>query len=795
MLEDSQAKVLITQKELESLLPVNNLQTISIDKDWPIISSETVSKLSLESTPYNLAYVIYTSGSTGKPKGVKVPQGAVVNFLLSMAKKPGFTEEDVMLGVTTLSFDIHVLELFLPLVIGGKVCVVSREVASDGYQLLETIEKTAATVMQATPSTWRLLLTAGWEGSKNFKVLCGGEAFPEDLARELVKRGGSVWNMYGPTETTVWSTVYQLKDSEEKILIGRPIANTSVYILDSHLQLVPVGVPGELHIGGDGVTLGYMNRPELTSERFIPDPFAKKSDTRLYKTGDLAKWRPDGNLEYLNRLDNQVKVRGFRIELGEIETALTKHEALRQSAVVVKEVQPGDSRLVAYYVVRPGQNITSTDLRLHLREGLPEYMIPQHFVEVEKLLLTPAGKIDRKGLAASFKLGGFEEEEFISPQTEAEELLALIWKESLGVERVSAHDNFFEIGGHSLLGMQVIERIRKKTGVRLRLQTLVLNTLHQIAAEYPFVLPEGDSFKDSAADILPKPKGKMTKSQNVYLKKKSRLSDSPVISRDRRLQPHFFGNPESPLFGIYHPPATKHMSEKGVLLCYPIGHEYMRIHFTFRRLARMLSDAGCHVFRFDYFGIGDSAGDGHEGDVGRWKDDIHMAFEQLKDISGAEKISIVGVRFGATLAALSAVDCSGISELVLWDPIINGKKYIEELRAINDNQKKVFKTTRNREHYEELIGYPFPKSLRSGIEKINLMLSSKFQVERIVFITSEDKREYVELYDLLRANEASYEQYQVSDTHEWSKPENYNKTVLVNETLYTIRTAIIEEQR
>jgi amino acid adenylation domain-containing protein len=490
MIEDAQMGVLVTQERFKGELPENAARIVYLDAEWEQISKESHSNPVSNAKPDNLAYVIYTSGSTGKPKGVQVRLGGVVNFLLSVAEKPGFTENDVLLAVTTLSFDIHVLELYLPLVVGGKVCVVRREVASDGIGLLDALKNSEATVMQATPTTWRLLLAAGWEGSNRLKVLCGGEAFPPDLARELVKRAGSVWNMYGPTETTVWSTVYPLVDSEGQIFIGRPIANTTVHILDKHLQPVPVGVPGELHIGGDGITRGYWNRPELTADRFIPDPFRKDAGARLYKTGDLARYRSDGNLEYLNRIDNQVKVRGFRIELGEIETALGKHEALKQSAVIVKEVRPGDTRLVAYVVANPGQTITSTELRRHLREQLPEYMIPQHFVELDKLPLTPAGKIDRKGLTASFKLGAAGEEEYVSPRTDTEKMLAGIWKEIMGVERVSAHDNFFEIGGHSLLAMLVIAKIRSTTGVQLSPRSLLLDTLRQIAAAHPFPASE-----------------------------------------------------------------------------------------------------------------------------------------------------------------------------------------------------------------------------------------------------------------------------------------------------------------
>ena len=485
MMEDAQVQVLVTQQSLKAELPENTARVVCLDTDWGGISQESEENPVSETKSDNVAYVIYTSGSTGKPKGIQVPHEAVVNFLTSMSREPGLTENDVLLAVTTLSFDIHVLEVYLPLILGAKAIVVSREVASDGAQLLEALTNSDVTVMQGTPSTWRLLLAAGWKGSEKLKVLCGGEAFPRDLASELVQRAGSVWNMYGPTETTVWSTCYQLTDADGQILIGRPIANTTVYILDSHMQPVPVGVPGELYIGGAGVTRGYLNRPDLTEKQFEPDPFSDNGNARLYKTGDLARYHPDGNLEYLNRIDNQVKVRGFRIELGEIEAVLTEPEAVKQGVVVVREFRPGDTRLVAYIVGESGKSVTATELRKHLRTKLPEYMIPQHFVELDALPLTPAGKIDRKGLAAAFKIGPAIEDEYIAPRNETEQLLASIWQEVLGLDRVSVHDNFFEIGGHSILSMQVIARIKKETGLQLSPRIILLNTLGQIAEEYP----------------------------------------------------------------------------------------------------------------------------------------------------------------------------------------------------------------------------------------------------------------------------------------------------------------------
>ena len=263
-----------------------------------------------------------------------------MNFLTSMSRKPELTAQDVLVAVTTISFDIHVLELYLPLIVGATTVVVSREVASDGGQLLEVLNTSDATVMQATPATWRILISAGWQGSEQLKVLCGGEVFPHDLARALLKRSPNVWNMFGPTETTVWSTCYRLTDPDGPILIGRPIDNTQIYILDKFMQPVPVGVPGELCIGGDGVTFGYLNRPDLTAKQFVSDVFREDPDALIYKTGDLCIHHPDGNIEYLNRIDNQVQIRGFRIELGEIEAVLGQHDAIKQESLLSGRSSP-----------------------------------------------------------------------------------------------------------------------------------------------------------------------------------------------------------------------------------------------------------------------------------------------------------------------------------------------------------------------------------------------------------------------------------------------------------------------
>jgi amino acid adenylation domain-containing protein len=421
-----------------------------------------------------LAYVLFTSGSTGRPKGVQVVRRGLANFLASMRARPGLGEGDVLMAVTTLSFDISGLEILLPLTAGGRVVVATRDLAGDGPRLAAALAAHGATAMQATPATWRLLLESGWVPPAGFKVLCGGEALPGDLAARLGAGGAAVWNLYGPTETTIWSAVERVDaDAAGHAVapLGRPIANTQIHLVGARGEPVPAGVPGELLIGGAGVARGYEGRPDLTAERFVPDPWGAPG-SRLYRTGDLARRLPDGRLEFLGRLDHQVKVRGFRIELGEIEAALADHPAVRHAVVVDREAGPGDRRLVAYAEVEEGQAPTLTEVRLFLRDRLPEYMLPAAFVPLDRLPLNPSGKVDRRALPEAGGERPALDAAFVAPREGLETALAAVWGEILGVERVGVHDNFFELGGHSLLLMRLHGRIASELGADLPLLEL-----------------------------------------------------------------------------------------------------------------------------------------------------------------------------------------------------------------------------------------------------------------------------------------------------------------------------------
>jgi amino acid adenylation domain-containing protein len=464
MLTDGKIGTLITESASVDRLALGpDVRIICLDRDVALVAGESGADAAHGPAPADLAYVIYTSGSTGRPKGVQIPHRALANLLAGFRAivEPG--PRDVLVAVTTLSFDIAGLELFLPLVTGGRVVIASREVAADPAKLMRLFTDAGATIVQATPATWRMLIEAGWQSAPGLRVLCGGEALPVDLAARLLATGALVWNVYGPTETTIWSTAHRVEEARGPIPIGRPIANTRVYVLDRHREPAPIGVPGELYIGGAGVARGYLARPELTDERFLPDRFVADPDARLYRTGDVVRYRADGAIEFLGRVDHQVKVRGFRIELGEIEAVLARHPAVAQAVVVAREDRPGDRYLAAY--LRPAGAVPAiAELRAFLKEYLPDYMVPSTFTSLPSLPLTPNGKVDRKRLPEPEDRRAVSQAPFLAPRGRTEDAIAAAWREVLRLEQVGIDDNFFDLGGHSLLLVQVQAKLRSALG-------------------------------------------------------------------------------------------------------------------------------------------------------------------------------------------------------------------------------------------------------------------------------------------------------------------------------------------
>jgi amino acid adenylation domain-containing protein len=477
MLEDSAAVVLLTSNTYKGQY-VPNAKEIILDDIWAGLSNYPAIDPDVKVKGEDLIYILYTSGSTGQPKGVQIKHHNVVNFLYSMQKEPGLTDTDKLLAVTTISFDIAGLELWLPLITGAQIVLADSAAAKDGNALLGIIKKEKITVMQATPYTWRIMLEAGWDKEK-IKVICGGEALPMDLAQRILDRATSLWNVYGPTETTIWSTLKEVTADDGFISIGKPIDNTQIYILDKFQNPLIAGAAGEIYIGGEGIAHGYLNQPELTAEKFVSDPFLDEPGAKMYRTGDLGTFTPDGNLMYLSRIDAQVKIRGYRIETGEIEFNLAKEDNIKQAVVIARADSNGVDKLVAYVILKDAHSQDSSELiqqwRSNLRASVPDYMVPDNFVLIDAMPMTPNGKVDKKALAAQ-DIASVETVKYIAPRTDIEKLVADIWIELLGIEKVGIHDNFFELGGHSLIAVQVMARIEKETGKRLPLAILFENS-------------------------------------------------------------------------------------------------------------------------------------------------------------------------------------------------------------------------------------------------------------------------------------------------------------------------------
>ncbi|WP_080603615.1 amino acid adenylation domain-containing protein, partial [Microcystis aeruginosa] len=509
MLEDSQVKVLVTQAKLVKSIPEHQAQLICLDTEWEKIAQNITSNPESVAKPENLIYIIYTSGSTGKPKGVLVNHSNVVRLFAATDAWYNFNSQDVWSLFHSYAFDFSVWEMWGALLYGGRLVVVPYLVTRSPEAFYQLLYQEKVTILNQTPTAFRQLIQAEESLKGSFPlsrgdrssttdndlslrlVIFGGEALEINSLQPWFQRHGDqcpqLVNMYGITETTVHVTYRPLSmndlDSTASV-IGRPIPDLQVYLLDQHLQLVPVGVPGEMYVGGAGVTKGYLNRPELTTERFIPSPFEKdevipptplnkggNEPSKLYKTGDLARYLPDGNIEYLGRIDNQVKIRGFRIELGEIEALLASHPQIWETVVIVRDDATGDKRLVAYIVPQSEKTITINEIRQFLKAQLPGYMIPNAFVILDALPLTANGKIDSRALPPP-ESSSEPSDKYVAPRTPIEDILVTVWSEVLKVEKVGINDNFFELGGHSLLATKLVAQIRDRLKVELPLRQL-----------------------------------------------------------------------------------------------------------------------------------------------------------------------------------------------------------------------------------------------------------------------------------------------------------------------------------
>jgi len=470
MLQDSEAKFLMTTHKFSKSLSVAS-RLLFLEDAFSEIDQFPDTPLELKVSQEAVAYLLYTSGSTGKPKGVEITHRNLVNLLLGIANEPGIDENDKLLAFTTISFDIAGVELYLPLLKGACVVMTDTETARDPFLLLELLEKEEITILQGTPTTWRMLLDANWEHPLKLKAFCGGEALPLNLAKRILSKCDSLWNMYGPTEITIYATVKKVLETDELISIGKPIANTQIYILNEQHQLVPPGTIGEIVIGGDGVGRGYWKRPKLTADKYLTNLFGKNDNESFYRSGDLGKLLPTGEIQCLGRLDEQIKIRGHRIEPGEIEHKLLNQENVHAAAVIAQ-----GNHLVAHIVPLKILDENSEQIREWrnaLASSLPSYMMPSEFKILEALPTTPSGKLDSKALIELQVTKNITSTSHFAPKTEMERVIATIWEECLGIDKVDIFSDFFELGGHSLMAVKVMSRLEQKTGYRYPVATLL----------------------------------------------------------------------------------------------------------------------------------------------------------------------------------------------------------------------------------------------------------------------------------------------------------------------------------
>ena len=484
MLDDSQAKILLTSEKYKGIFQSQATEFL-LEDVWKKLSEYDTNTPEVGLKGDDLAYILYTSGSTGKPKGVMIRHYSLVNCLLSLQKVPGIGSADKFLAITTISFDIAGIELFLPLISGAQIVLVDAATAKDGLALLDILKGGQVTFMQATPYTYRMLLAAGWDEFLPVKIISGGEALPKDLVNKLLLLCDEIWNQYGPTETTIYSTQKLIK-SVDDITIGTAIDNTEIYLLDPDFNMVEPGAMGEIYIAGDGVAKGYLNRSELTAEKFMDNPFSAKAGDKMYRSGDLGRLTTSGDIQCLGRIDHQVKLRGFRIELEELEYALLSQPDVKEAVAIVRNDVHAEPRLTAYIVLSGvgDEKIQLADIRKRIAKLLPAYMVPDDFVPMASIAVTPNGKIDRKALPKPVNNAGDNEGNFKEPTTPSEVLVKDIWEQQLGIKNISTTDNFFSLGGHSLVAVKIMAHIKKLTGKQLPLSTLFENkTIEKLSAK------------------------------------------------------------------------------------------------------------------------------------------------------------------------------------------------------------------------------------------------------------------------------------------------------------------------
>lgn len=738
MVEDGGIGLLLTDDELGERAGDTGATVLSVD----------LGRVSAAATPTPLpdpgepAYVIYTSGSTGQPKGVVVTHGSLANYAAWAFASHGRGLPTSYPLFNSIGFDGTLASVVVPLVSGGTIVVYPDDDPLDPV-VRDVFSDDVVDVVDLTPSHLALLDDRHFRTTRIRRLVLGAEELRVSVARRALERSDGtieVYNEYGPTEATIACLSWRFDpgtDTAGSVPLGKPIDNTRVYLLDGALRPVPIGVPGEIHVAGMGVAVGYLGRPDLTEERFVPDPFV--AGERMYHTGDRARWLAPGILEFLGRIDDQVKVRGVRIELGEVEAALESHPAIAAAAVAVREPRPGDQRLVAYYVPSPSQAVNVTDLRRHLRERLPEYMVVRHLVRLDALPLTRSGKLDRSSLPD--RIGEAETPRAHVPaSTPAEALVAEAVAKLLDVERPGMSDNFFDLGGHSLSAMRLVASLAADTGVRVSPRLVLLDTLGRVADAIGAAWENPDAA--AAVPVVESRTGSLIGSTAVH-----------------------FGAADRPLFGIHQSPTGDSTLRGAVLVCPPLGWEYMRTHWALRRVSRALAAAGHHVLRFDFSGTGDSAGEVDDDAIERWVEDVGIGTRELADASGVATVSLLGARMGGTLAVLAAAADLPVDRIVLWDPVIRGADHLAGLermhrellagRGLDDPSIDLVG--------DELLGFPYPQGVRDGLRAIDLA-SVRWPSVPTILIASADRPD-----ERLVADMAGVDHRVVPDVGTWDE--------------------------
>lgn len=813
MVEDAAVSALLADSKSMTLFPGIGGKLICLDGDQTVIEREDRDDPDAATTPSDLAYVIYTSGSTGKPKGALIEHRGLVNYLWWAIRAYGVECGGSVPLHSSISFDLTVTSLYPALLAGAKVELLPEDIGAQS--LLAGLRRSGGrSLVKITPAHLELItqqVDAREAPGMTRAFVIGGENLTAESLRfwRECAPATRLINEYGPTETVVGCCIHEVGPEDPangSVPIGRPISNMELYVLDAALEPVTVGATGELFIGGVGVGRGYLNRPELTRERFLPDPFSDRPGARLYKTGDLARYRSDGTLEYLGRIDDQVKVRGYRIELGEIEAALAGHPGVRSCTVVLREDVPGNKQLVGYVVPQKPEPPSADDLRRFLRERLPEYMVPAHVVMLESLPLTQNGKVDRKVLPAPTYFDASASHDYAAPRTATERSLAAIWSELLGLERVGVNDDVFDLGATSLLIMAAVARMRSEFGVAIELQLVFEKpTIVQMAAAFGPAGHDGRSGPPAApAAEAAGAAAAFGSAAALRVDGGAPRSEETPTSAQRHLAPIRFGALGRELLGLYQAPPRDADRREFCLLCNPFGQEAVRSHRMYRIIADRLVRTGLHVMRFDYFGTGDSDGADVEANLDEWLDDVLRANDELMRRSSCTRGAWLGLRLGASVAALASQKAARPPDrLVLWDPIVDGSAYLDELAKAHVAARRDFFELRwevdpglraqaAEEAQSEALGYPLPGELKEQLRGISPRSFQHVKVDRVVLLDPRPDAQAAPLCKQLAKDGIDVRSRKIESRVVWTLNQMLSDTVLLAEDLHTIAAALTE---